>query len=295
MEIVQNAENRSLNFIKNSVMNIRKPVVAGKFYPAKKDDIIQQIEEIKQKEYSQINLDLKDKKIIGGIVPHAGYMFSAYQAVHFFEILKQSKNKYDTIIIINPNHTGLGHEIALDDNEAWETPLGEVDVDIDFGQKLGITISGIEQKNEHSAEVMVPFLQHFLDYPFKIAPITLSHQTFKNAKHLAGRIKDAADLTHRKILIIASSDFSHFLTPEQGKEKDAYVIEHILNLNAVAVEKVIKEKNISVCGYGPIMTLMEYAKLVAKNPGVDLLRTGHSGEIIPSSEVVDYVSILFSA
>ena len=276
-------------------MSIRKSVVAGRFYPAAKDEIIQQIEEIKQKEYPQINLRLKDKKIIGGVVPHAGYMFSAYQAVHFFEILKQSNNKYDTIIIINPNHTGLGHEIAFDDNEVWETPLGKVDVDIDFGQKLGITISGVEQQNEHAAEVMVPFLQHFLDYPFKIAPITLSHQTFKNAKYLAGRIKDVADLTHRKILIIASSDFSHFLTPEQGKERDAYVIENILNLNSVAVEKVIKEKNISVCGYGPIMTLMEYAKLVAKNPGVDLLRTGHSGEIIPSGEVVDYVSILFSA
>ncbi|MDK2978454.1 MAG: hypothetical protein PWP52_1168 [Bacteroidales bacterium] len=276
-------------------MSIRKSVVAGRFYPAAKDEIIQQIEEIKQKEYPQINLSLKDKKIIGGVVPHAGYMFSAYQAVHFFEILKQSNNKYDTIIIINPNHTGLGHEIAFDDNEVWETPLGKVDVDIDFGQKLGITISGVEQQNEHAAEVMVPFLQHFLDYPFKIAPITLSHQTFKNAKYLAGRIKDVADLTHQKILIIASSDFSHFLTPEQGKERDAYVIENILNLNSVAVEKVIKEKNISVCGYGPIMTLMEYAKLVAKNPKVNLLRTGHSGEIIPSGEVVDYVSILFSA
>jgi len=275
-------------------MNIRKPVVAGKFYPAKKDDIIQQIEEIKQKEYSQINLDLKDKKIIGGIVPHAGYMFSAYQAVHFFEILKQSKNKYDTIIIINPSHTGLGHEIAFDDNEAWETPLGEVDVDVDFGKKLGIPISGVEQQNEHSAEVMVPFLQHFLDFPFQIAPITLSHQTFKNAKYLAQKIKDVVDLTDRKILIIASSDFSHFLTPEQGKERDAYVIENILNFNSVGVEKVVKEKNISVCGYGPIITLMEYTKLVSENPGIDILKKGHSGEIIPSGEVVDYVSILFS-
>ncbi|HKL07492.1 MAG TPA: AmmeMemoRadiSam system protein B [Bacteroidales bacterium] len=276
-------------------MSIRKAVVAGRFYPAKKDDIIQQIEEIKQKEYPQINLNLKNKKIIGGVVPHAGYMFSAYQAVHFFEILKQSKHKYDTIIIINPNHTGFGHEIAFDDNEAWETPLGKVDVDTDLGKKLGIPVSGVEQQNEHSAEVMVPFLQHFLDYPFKIAPITLSHQTFKNAKHLAGRIKDAADLTKRKILIIASSDFSHFLTPEQGKEKDHYVIENILNLNSVGVEKVIKEKNISVCGYGPIITLMEYAKLVSEKPNVDKLKTGHSGEIIPSNEVVDYVSILFSA
>lgn len=276
-------------------MNIRKPVVAGRFYPSTASEIKKQIEEIKQKEHPLINLNLKDKTILGGVIPHAGYMFSAYQAVHFFEIVKQSKQPFETVIIINPNHSGLGHEIAFDNNETWETPLGKVDVDTEFGQKLGISISGVEQQNEHSAEVMVPFLQHFLDFPFKIAPITLSHQTFKNAKYLAQKIKDVVDLTHRKILIIASSDFSHFLTPEQGKERDAYVIENILNLNSVGVEKVVKEKNISVCGYGPIITLMEYAKLVSENPGVDLLKKGHSGEIIPSNEVVDYVSILFSA
>jgi len=276
-------------------MNIRKPVVAGRFYPAAKSEIEKQIEEIKQKEYPLININLKDKTIVGGVIPHAGYMFSAYQAVHFFEIVKQSKQTFETVVIINPNHTGVGHEIAFDNNEIWETPLGKVDVDTEFGQKLGISISGVEQQNEHSAEVMVPFLQHFLDFPFKIAPITLSHQTFKNAKYLAQKIKDVVDLTHRKILIIASSDFSHFLTPEQGKERDAYVIDNILNFNSVGVEKVVKEKNISVCGFGPIITLMEYAKLVSENPGVDLLKKGHSGEIIPSGEVVDYISILFSA
>jgi len=275
-------------------MNIRKPVVAGRFYPAAKSEIEKQIEEIKQKEYPLININLKDKTIVGGVIPHAGYMFSAYQAVHFFEIVKQSKQTFETVVIINPNHTGVGHEIAFDNNEIWETPLGKVDVDTEFGQKLGISISGVEQQNEHSAEVMVPFLQHFLDFPFKIAPITLSHQTFKNAKYLAQKIKDVVDLTHRKILIIASSDFSHFLTPEQGKERDAFVIDNILNFNSVGVEKVVKEKNISVCGFGPIITLMEYAKLVSENPGVDLLKKGHSGEIIPSGEVVDYISILFS-
>lgn len=275
-------------------MNIRKSVVAGKFYPAEREDVINQIEEIREKELSKINLNFKNNTIIGGVVPHAGYMFSAYQAVHFFEIVKHSQTKYETVVIINPNHTGMGHEIAFDSNDLWETPLGNVEVDTDFGKRLGITISDVEQRNEHSGEVMVPFLQHFLNYSFKIAPITLSHQSFKNAKFLAGRIKDVVDLTGKKILIIASSDFSHFITPAQGKERDTYVIENILKLNSVAVEKVIKEKNISVCGYGPIMTLMEYTKLVSDKPKVDILKKGHSGEIIPSSEVVDYVSILFS-
>ena len=71
-------------------MRVRKPAVAGRFYPATKESIIEQIESVRDKELENINIDLSKKKIIGGVVPHAGYMFSAYQAVHFFEIIKQS-------------------------------------------------------------------------------------------------------------------------------------------------------------------------------------------------------------
>ncbi len=160
-------------------MSIRKSAIAGKFYPADKESLIDQIESVRKKELPNINIDLKNNQIIGGVVPHAGYMFSAYQAVHFFEIIKQTTQKFDTVVIINPNHTGLGHEIAFDSNDIWETPLGQLDIDIEFGQSLGINISDIEQKHAHSGEVMLPFLQYFLDYYYKIAPITLSNQTFK--------------------------------------------------------------------------------------------------------------------
>ncbi|MBU8891616.1 MAG: AmmeMemoRadiSam system protein B [Bacteroidales bacterium] len=275
-------------------MKIRRSAVAGRFYPADKDSLIEQIESIWKKELSAVNLKLTDNQIIGGVVPHAGYMFSAYQAVHFFEIIKQSSQKFDTVVIVNPNHTGIGNEIAFDSNDYWETPLGQVSLDTEFGESLGIDISDNEQKHEHSGEVMIPFLQYFLDYDYKIAPIALSNQTYKNAKFLAEKLHESSKLLNRKILIIASSDFSHFLSPEQGKERDAFVLENIITLDSSAIEKVVHKKNISVCGYGPIMTLIEYAKLVSSDPKVDILRIGHSGEIIPSNEVVNYVSILFS-
>lgn len=275
-------------------MEIRKSAVAGKFYPAEKESLIEQIESARKKELSGINLALKNNNILGGVVPHAGYMFSAYQAVHFFEIIKQSKQKYDTVVIVNPNHTGLGHEMSFDSNNSWETPLGQVSLDMEFGASLGIDISDIEQKHEHSGEVMIPFLQYFLDYEFKIAPITLSNQTFKNAKFLAERIFESSRILDRKILIIASSDFSHFLSPEKGKEMDAFVLENIITLDSAAIEKVVRKKNISVCGFGSIMTLIEYSKLISKKTKADILKIGHSGEIIPSKEVVDYISILFS-
>ncbi len=275
-------------------MRIRKSTVAGKFYPAEEKALKIQIESAREKELATINLDLKENKILGGVVPHAGYMFSSFQAVHFFEIIKQSKQKYDTIVIVNPNHTGLGHPISFDSNELWETPLGQVSLDVEFGQRLGIDISDVEQKHEHSGEVMLPFLQYFLDYEFKIAPITLSDQSYKNAKLLADRIFETANILSRKILIIASSDFSHFLSPEKGREKDALVLENIITFDSSAIEKVVRSKNISVCGFGPIMTIIEYSKLISQKPKADILKIGHSGEIIPSNEVVNYISILFS-
>ncbi|OFX19756.1 MAG: AmmeMemoRadiSam system protein B [Bacteroidetes bacterium GWA2_31_9b] len=287
------SKNFKLFQLKNMV-KIRKPAVAGKFYPSDKDSLTSQISTILKKELPNINLELKNKKIIGGVIPHAGYMFSAYEAVHFFEILKQSKQIYETIVIINPNHTGIGHEIAFDSNDIWETPLGQVELDTQFGKNMGIPVSEAEQMHEHSGEVMVPLLQLFLDYPFKIVPITLSNQNLKNAKLLATKIAKTMNDLNRKILMIASSDFSHFLSPEKGKKQDSYVIEQILAQNTSAIEQVVREKDISVCGYGPIMTLIEYAKLVTEKPQIDILRIGHSGEIIPSSEVVDYVSFLFS-
>lgn len=274
--------------------NIRKASVAGKFYPAEKETIKKQIDEILKKELPKIKLDLASKILIGGIVPHAGYMFSAYEAVHFFEIVKQSQQVFDTVVIINPNHSGLGRDMAFDSNDMWETPIGKVQVDNEFGNSLGISVSDIEQRYEHSAEVMIPMLQLFLNYPFKIAPITMMNQSQKYARNLAGKILKAAVQLNRKILVIASSDFSHYVSPEYGKKQDLYVIEQILAQNTEALEQVVHDKKISVCGYGPIMTLIEYAKLVTEKPAVDILRVGNSGEVIASSEVVDYVSVLFS-
>lgn len=275
-------------------MRVRKAVVAGRFYPASKDAIIEQLEAIRKKELASIELELKKKKIFGGVVPHAGYMFSAYQAVHFFEIVKQSGVQYNTVVIVNPNHTGMGHDMAFDSHDAWETPLGMVQLDKEFGNKLGISVSEVEQFREHSCEVMLPMLQYFFDYSFQIVPITLSNQSYKNAKSLAFKIKETAQKLNRKILLIASSDFSHFLSPEKGKEMDDIVLRNILLLDSAEIEKVVRNKNISVCGYGPIMTLIEYSKLLSDKPKAEILKRGHSGEIIPSSEVVDYVSILLT-
>jgi AmmeMemoRadiSam system protein B len=274
-------------------MKVRLPAVAGRFYPGTAAEIRSTLGQILLHEKDKINYSLSGEKIIGGISPHAGYMFSAYQAVHLFEILKRSEQQFDTFIIINPNHTGYGAEISVDENEAWETPLGIVPVDSDFQTELGFTVSSLAHRYEHSGEVMVPMLQYFLDYEFKILPVTMSHQNVENAVLIANAIFKTNKFLKKNICIIASSDFSHYIHPDEGRRLDGFVINEILKLNSVGVYREIKEKNISACGFGPIMTLIEYSKLTAENPKAEILKIGHSGEVIPSEEVVDYVSMLF--
>lgn len=273
-------------------MKIRKPAVSGKFYPSDKKDIIKLLDRILNSEKENINTELSKKQIIGGVVPHAGYIYSAYQAVHFFEILKKNYQTFDTFIILNPNHTGYGAEISIDNNDMWETPLGKIKVDKELALLSHLTFSSDAHKYEHSGEVILPLLQHFIQYDFQILPVSMSVQSFYNAQLIANRIYFAAKKLNRNVCFIASSDFSHFVDPEYGKKQDFKVIEKILSFQSEDIIKTVKANNISMCGYGPAATLTEYAQIVSDKPKAELLKFGHSGEVHHSNEVVDYASIL---
>lgn len=275
-------------------MKTRKSAVAGRFYPNDKNKIHNLLTKVLNAEKQKINTKLANNKIeiLGGIVPHAGYMFSAYQAVHYFEILRLSKQKFDTFIIVNPNHTGYGKEISVDDNDFWEIPGGKIPVDKEFTEKLNLPFSSAAHIYEHSGEVMLPILDFFLDYKFKIVPVTISKQNYSNAKLTAERIYKTAKLLNRKIQFIASTDFSHFVSPEAGKKIDKKVINKILKSDAKGVIDTVIKNRISMCGYAPVASAMEYAKLISQNSKIELLRFGNSGEIMPSNEVVDYASFL---
>lgn len=274
-------------------MKTRNPAVAGTFYPGSRSELIQLIESIYNEEMPNISREISPAQLIGGIVPHAGYIYSGYEAVHFFDMVKNYSETFDTFIIVNPNHSGYGSALALDSNDIWETPLGTVYVDKDFDDLLDIEVYPQAHTSEHSAEVMVPLLQYFIKYNYKILPISISHQTPEVAVKLANELYNANLELKKNILIIASSDFSHFVEPAYGKRMDDLVLQQIQEFNTEGVYHTVRSKNISVCGYGPIMTLMEYAKLVSKDPKIKILARGNSGKKGLSYDVVDYVSAVF--
>ena len=277
--------------MKYASFDVRRNSAEGRFYPDNKKELEELIGELLKKEKKNIRYELGKKDIVGGVVPHAGYVFSGYEAVHFFEIAK--KQRYDTVVIVNPNHTGMGNPVEVDSHKYWSSPLGNVELDKDMIEALGIPISSTAQSEEHSGEVMIPLLKYFFDYDYKIVPICFMHQNYENSVELAQKIYDAAKKLGRKILIIASSDFSHYVDPELGRNLDDLVIQEILALESKELYNKIINYNISVCGFGPIMTLMEYSKLIKDEVKIEVLMRGNSGDVYPSKEVVDYNSIIF--
>lgn len=273
---------------------IRQAAVKGMFYPGSLEEIRMIIETALDKEASGMDaFDIRGT-IIGGVVPHAGMIYCARQAVHFFEHCSRAGNVPDTVVVIHPNHRGVGPAASVDGYQAWEASEGHVPVDADLAEALVLPASPEAQADEHSAEVMLPYLQYFFDHPFRILSVNMREQDVHQARAIAAKIHEAEKTSNKEILVIASSDFSHFLTPERSRELDDKVLQAILARDARAVEQTVREHQVSVCGFGPIMALMAYSELKDPGYGVHMLRRGHSGEVRASPEVVNYVSLLFT-
>ncbi len=274
-------------------MSVRPPAVSGIYYPKEAYGIEQFLNQTAKSEEKYVNKKLNPKNIIGGIVPHANYELCAGEAIHFFYYLKRKIEKPETIIIINPSHKGTKDEISFDVHDAWNTPMGDVGLDLEFMDFIDIPRAEDAQKEEYGAEVILPYLQFFLAYPFKILPITMQKESYKCAGSLAEKIYKANQVLKRKIIVIASSNFSHNERPELGFYNDNLVINRILNNSIHGLYETIHENSLTICGYGPIMTLMFFSRLINPKYKVEILARGNSSKKLRKNLVFDYVSALF--
>ena len=196
-------------------------------------------------------------------------------------------------MIVNPNHHGGGMPASIDEHDYWKSPLGEIAVDQELADYIELPEDALSQAYEHSAEVIIPYIQYFMPNSTKILPVSFGAQSKENARILAHAIFKAGVVLNRRILFIASSDFNHFATPEEGKQLDDYALEALLNYDCSEFDNRVREKNISICGFGAIMSLFYFAKDTAQHFKIEILKQGHSGEIVEMDSVVDYVSMLF--
>lgn len=280
---------------------IRKPAVAGSFYPDNPNTLKKIIEDCflddagvgKLPELAEFNgVDYP----INIMVPHAGYQYSGAIASHGYCNLVQ-KGFPEVFIILSPNHTGYGSEISVFNEGEWITPLGDVAVDSDFANSI-ISNSDIASADfsahihEHSIEVQLPFLQYFSN-DFKIVPITMGSQTFTASTDLAKAIFEAANELNKSYAIIASTDLSHFNNQEKANKVDGFVLEDIEEMNEFKLFEEVIQYNITMCGYGPVMTAILVSKMSDKN-SCEILAYRTSGDVTGDfTSVVGYASGIF--
>jgi MEMO1 family protein len=272
---------------------MRASAVAGQFYSSAKVALLEELESCFKK---GAGLPGKQKKqnVLGAISPHAGYTYSGPTASYVYKELAESTFP-DLFVILGVPHSGQKTCVSLED---WETPLGVVKNDLEFSKALEIDVDENAHLDEHSIEVQLPFLQ-FASKEIKFVPIIVNE-----TKGIAEKIFSTAKKQKKNIVVIASSDFTHyginygylpFLSnvKENLYKLDKGAIENILKLDVEGFRKYVEQTEATICGFKPILVLMEYLKLAKSNEG-KLLHYTTSGDVVSDfTNAVGYAAIVF--
>jgi AmmeMemoRadiSam system protein B len=275
------------------------PVVAGRFYEGKEDLLRRRIENCFLGELGPGKLPEGEpgssRNLKAVIAPHAGYMYSGMPAAHSYLSLFND-GRPDHIVMLGPNHTGMGARLAVC-NDDWETPLGKALFDSGLGSAIVeenefATNDCIAHSNEHSLEVQVPFLQYIFGSNVSIVPICLTDQSYRVCESLGKTLAKLGE--EEDILVLASSDFTHFESADNAKIKDNQALEYLEFLDAEGFLKFVQSHRISICGAGPIAA----ATVFAKEQGAsffNVLKYTNSGDVSGDNKsVVAYVSAILS-
>jgi AmmeMemoRadiSam system protein B len=202
---------------------IRSPVVAGQFYPGSSDGLRRMIE-------GMVDKKAKKVEVIGLVSPHAGYIYSGAVAA---AVISRVKFK-DTFVILGPDHTGRGKAFSIMSEGTWKTPLGETEIDSELGKRILATSSYLEEDQvahqfEHSIEVQVPFLQYFKP-DVRIVPVVIGHASGAIYKEIGRELAAAIKESKKGVILLASSDMTHYEPQESARRKDSQAIGAILDL-----------------------------------------------------------------
>lgn len=267
------------------IMYKRLPYVSGYFYPDGRTELNSFISECLQRaEKPPIR-----GKIIGAIVPHAGYVYSAYTACHAYRIMPFRGRK---VLLIGPNHASFPPYAAIHPPGKWITPLGEASVDaigveLFSSKSADIVVDPEAHAREHSLEVQLPFIQHISGNDFSFVPIVLGNQN----KEVIMDLVDSLSQLSRDYIIIASSDMNHYESEKVTLRKDQNIIEAVLSLNVDRLYEAIRSNRATPCGYGAIAFLME----ITKRSGGEILLLDHTTSAAASGDynrVVGYASFV---
>lgn len=232
-------------------------------------------------------------QLVALISPHAGYQYSGLVAAHAYKLLEG--RSFDTVVIVAPSHHAAFEGVSVYDQSGYETPLGVVPLDTVFIGALKEEYSKVRylpeaHAQEHSLEIQLPFLQTCLS-DFKLVPLVMGDQSYAACKRLARAISNCAE--DRSVLLVASSDLSHYYSREEARVLDDQVARRVADFDPKGLSRDLSKGKCEACGGGPMVTVM----LAAEKLGAyraQVLKTGDSGDAAgDTSRVVGYMAAAF--
>jgi MEMO1 family protein len=263
----------------------REPAVAGQFYPADKEKLRTMLAAFMPRH--------ENRKVFGVVSPHAGYIYSGGVAGRTFAQVQVP----DQVIILGPNHHGVGHHAALYPGGFWQTPLGPVAIAAQLSNLLLENCPALAEDDrahrfEHSLEVQVPFLQ-YLNPSVRLVPICLGRLDLQAllelGRQLGNCLKQQENLD---VLLVASSDMTHYESAEQAQRKDHAAIEKICALDAEGLYRVVAERRISMCGVLPTVVLLQACKQLGARKASLVEYTNSAAVTGDQREVVGYAGMV---
>jgi AmmeMemoRadiSam system protein B len=263
----------------------RRPAVAGQFYPGDKKELEKQLKKL-------IDESQKKEKVIAAVSPHAGYIYSGMVAGSVYSRIQIPEN----VIIIGPNHSGIGAPASLMAEGEWEMPFGNVQINTELSQLIleqsqYLRNDAAGHLREHSLEVQVPFLQ-YLKSDFSLVPISLMRMDCKICEDAGNAIAQAIKQYKEDVLIVASTDMSHYLSHDYATKMDRKAIDEVLALNPKGLYDTVKANDISMCGFIPTTIALIASKLLGAKEA-ELVDYRTSAEVSGDyKHVVGYAGLL---
>jgi AmmeMemoRadiSam system protein B len=267
----------------------REPAVAGRFYPADREALAEEVASLLAERPDGRATAEPPRPAVGLLAPHAGYAYSGPVAGATYARV----NVPDRVVVLCPNHTGLGKRAALWPDGSWATPIGRVPVDEAMTEEILATglvsPDRAAHRHEHSLEVQLPFLQ-FRNPEVSIAALCLGPLPFEACRELGLGLARIA--RRHRALVVASTDMSHYLPAAVAREKDRLALDRVLALDPRGLHEVVSREGITMCGYVPA-TVMLVAAVEMGARETELVRYATSGDVTGDDRsVVGYAGVV---
>ncbi|MFQ6045676.1 MAG: AmmeMemoRadiSam system protein B [Gemmatimonadales bacterium] len=271
--------------------DVRRPAVAGYFYPDDPDDLRGMVEQFLGE------VDAERRRARGAIAPHAGLVYSGQCAAHVFARVEIPR----TVVILAPNHTGrLGAPggASLWRSGAFDTPLGPVPIDSGFASMLESECDLVAHDpeahaREHAVEVELPFLR-LLAPDSAIVPLVLAWDDWDRCKTLGAALAEAIEKNDGPVLLVASSDMTHYEPADRAAEKDRAALAAVEKLDGELLLRTCHDRNVTMCGRAPAATVLEAARRQGAG-SAEVVDYRHSGMVTgDDSSVVAYAGVVVS-